>query len=459
MDKEITIDQALQLAVKHHQEGNLIQADSIYKKILNKNPNNPDALHLSGLILHQQGKHQEAIELLKKAIYIKPNIAIYHGNLAMAYQSLGNEEDSSIHFNKALEIDPKYDNAHLANYNLGIDLAEKGKFSEAIKHYNKAIELSPNIADSHWNKSLILLLRGEFKNAWANYEYRFKKQNPTDSREFGKSKWKGQHLNNRKILIATEQGFGDSIQFIRYLPLVKEKGGHVIFECKKELISLFNNFPGINQLVEKDNNIPLNVEYDYYIHLMSLPGIFNTTIKAIPNKIPYLKANPSLQKNLSSKFQTDKLKIGIAWAGNPEQENDKNRSATLDIFKPLKKIPNIRLFSLQVGKPSEQLNDPEIIDLSPHIKDFADTATLIENLDLIISIDTSVAHLAGAMGKPTWVLLTKIPDWRWLLNRTDTPWYPTMKLFRQKIKGSWEPVITEICSNIKTIKKIHRKSY
>lgn len=449
MDEEkLTLAQALNLAVKKHQDEKLQEAEILYRRILNEYPENPDALHLLGLIAHQVGKYEDAVEYITKAIKFKSD-AVYHGNLGMSYDMLGKEEEAVKNFNKALEINPKYEGAHLAYYNLGIYFNNNGKLTEAIQCYDKAIEINNDFFDAHWNKSLILLLLGEYNQGWKEYEYRFKKKSPSDSRVFNKPKWDGSSLEGKKILIVSEQGLGDDIQFIRYIPLVKEKGSYVIFECKKELRRLLKDFSGIDEFIEKD--MVNNIDFDFYIHLMSLPRIFNTSIDNIPNKIPYLKADYEIIKKFQDKFDSKDFKIGIVWAGNPKHENDKNRSTTYEKFKSLKDIPGVKIFSLQKGAASNQLNDDLVIDLKEEIVDFADTAAIIEKLDLIISVDTSVAHLAGAMGKNIWTLISYKPDWRWLLNRNDSPWYPGMRLFRQKKPGEWEPLFNKIKIEIRNI--------
>jgi len=478
-EEKLNLKQVLDLAVRYHTQGRLAEAETLYKRILEKNPYHTDALHLLGVIAHQLGKHEEAVKDISRAIQLNPVSAIYYSNLGMAYDALGKDDEATENFRKALERDFKYDKAHLAHYNLGVYFMERGDIDRALEHYNKAIELDKNFFEARWNRSLILLLLGKFKEGWDEYECRFKKEKPTDIRVFDKPKWNGSLLGRKRILILSEQGFGDTIHFIRYISLVKERGGYVIFECKKELRRLFENFPGIDEFVEKDKGIP-KVEFDCYIHLMSLPGIFNTNFDSIPNKVPYIWANPALVEKFKdiyipvdcTKKQecidrdslkkcniiignlcnfNNNLKIGIVWAGNPQQENDKNRSTSFEKFRTLKDISGVSFFSLQKGEASSQLTDPKIIDLERYIADFADTAAIIENLNLVISVDTSVAHLSGAMGKPTWVLLSAAADWRWLLQKKDSPWYQNMKLFRQRKLGDWDSVFWEVREELRNI--------
>jgi len=450
-EEEITTNSALNLALKYHKTGKLNEAELIYKKILEQNLSNSDVWHLLGLIKYQKREYGEAITKISKAIQLKEN-AVYYGNLGMVYDALGNEEKSIENFEKALRINPYYENAHLAYYNLGVSLKDKGNINEALEKFDKSIELNEDFPEAHFNRSLILLLLGKLKEGWEEYEYRFRKKDSADPRIFNKPKWDGSPLNGKRILIISEQGAGDNIQFIRYLPLIKEKGGYIILECRKNLKRLFEGISCIDELIEKKQNVIPNTEFDCYIHLMSLPRVFGTNLDTIPVKTPYLKANVQLDKEIKEKLNTNNLKIGINWAGNPNHDNDKYRSTNFEKFKFLKQIPGITIFSLQKGEASKQLDAPNIINLEENIKDFADTASIIENLDLVISVDTSIIHLAGAMGKPTWVLLDFMNDWRWLVDRDDTPWYPSMKLFRQKKPGDWDSLFNEVIKDLKNFK-------
>ena len=447
----MTLLEILNLAVEKQKSGKLDEAEILYRKVLEKEPRSSDAFHLLGLVAYQKGKCKEAIKNINKAIQLKPDASFY-GNLGMVYDALGDKEKSKECFLKALNINSKYGKAHLANYNLGVYYREKGEIKKALEYYNEAIKLDEGFSEAHWNRGLILLLLGRFERGWEDFEYRMKKKSPTDSRVFGKPKWDGSVLNGKKILVVSEQGFGDSIQFVRYLYLIKEKGGYIVLECKRELVKLFESLGVIDEFIEKSNAVP-NVDADYYVHLMSLPYIFKTNLENIPNKIPYLKAEPELVEKFKSKFNSDKFKVGIVWSGNKSQDDDKNRSMRFKNFESLREIKEVDFFSLQKGKSVEQLDDVEVVDIGEEINDFADTVAVIENLDLVISVDTATVHLAGAMGKPVWILLTKVPDWRWLLDREDSPWYPTMKLFRQKKSGDWDEVIGRVKRELKRLVK------
>ena len=443
MEKKQAISQALKLAVEKHNNGELREAEIIYRKILEVEEN-ADVYHLLGLIAHQTEHYQEAIDLIKKAINLRPEAIFYH-NLGMVYDKLEKEEESSESFLKAISINPSYLNAELAYYNIASYLKDKGNLKESLEYYNKAIEANKDFAEAYWNRGLLLLISGRLEEGWKDYEYRFKKNKPSDSRIFNKPKWDGSILNGKRILVVSEQGFGDNIQFVRYIPWVKERGGYVILECKKGLEKLFKSISEIDQFVAKENSS--KVDYDFYIHLMSLPRVFGTNLNSIPNKTPYLQADLKLVDKFREKIQ-GKFKIGICWKGNPNHENDKNRSISFEKFRVLKEIPGVKLFSLQ---KEERASDSDVVDLSEDMNDFADSAAIVENLDLVISVDTSIAHLAGSLNKPVWTLLPLLPDWRYLLERSDCLWYPSMRLFRQSNPGDWDSLFSEVVREVKTL--------
>ncbi len=427
--EEITLSEALKIAIEKQNQNKPEEAKQIYENILKTYPKNPDTLHLLGLTLHQLNKNTEAIQKIKEAISLSPQPLFYH-NLGMIYDSLNDEENSSSNFLKALSISDNYPNAYLAHYNLGIYYKQKGEFEKALNHYTESLKLNPNFQDSRWNRSLILLQLGNLSHGFNDFDSRFLKSSPTDSRTFKSPVWLGESLKDKTLLVLTEQGAGDTIQFIRYLPLIKKENTKIILECKPELKELLSSITEIDKIITKEETSSTN--YNYCIHLMSLPKIFQTTLETIPNKTPYLSAPQPLIDNFSNQLNTKELKVGICWEGNPLQEDNKTRSIPKEAFETLKDIPNVQIFSLQKGDSSFQLNN------------YAETAAIIQNLDLIISVDTSIAHLAGALNKPVWTLLSKIPDWRYLLERNDSPWYPSAKLFRQKESGDWFSVLKEV---------------
>jgi len=310
--------------------------------------------------------------------------------------------------------------------------------------------------------SLTHLLSGNFIEGWKGYRWRRNidlkiliNHNYTD-----KSRWDGTTFEGKRLFVHHEQGLGDNIQFVRYLPMIKARGGTVIFEMVKPLIALLQDFPGADQIVENQPNGKPFVDFDIYTSLLDMPSIFGTTLETIPAEIPYIHADPAKAEYWQKKLAGPYFKVGIVWAGSSTHGNDRYRSFKLECFAPLTRIENVRLFGLQKGQAAAQMDDMTgivpIINISKEFDDFTDTAAAIENLDLVISVDTSVLHLAGAMGKPVWALLPYAPEWRWMLNRQDSPWYPTMRLFRQKEWRQWEPVFNQVAQELKTEVEKHK---
>ena len=294
----------------------------------------------------------------------------------------------------------------------------------------------------------MLLFSGNFKEGWKEYEWRFNAfPSIYQNRNFSIPLREGSDVSGLTVLLFSEQGFGDTIQFVRYAPLVAKRGAKVILECQKELVSLLQTVEGIHKVIVHGSELP---EFDVYWPLLSSPLFFDTNLENIPQKIPYITPDNLLVEKFHNRVQNDKakLKIGLSWAGRPTHSNDIFRSVSLDLFSPLAQIEDVTLYSLQKGEAAKQMEIKpigwKIIDYNNEINDFSDTAGLIANLDLVISVDTAVAHLAGAIGKPVWTLIPFAPDWRWMLNREDSPWYPTMRLFRQSSPGDWESVITKV---------------
>ena len=332
--------------------------------------------------------------------------------------------------------------------NLGIVQTIKGLYAEAISSYEKLVKLYPESAEAHWNMANLLLLTGNFRRGWEEYMWLWKTRDyMKQKRTFSQPSWTGSDIEGRTILLYSEYGFGDTIQFIRYAPLVAGRGATVVVECQKELTSLLQKSAGVFKVIPDGAPLP---DFDLHCSLMMLPAIFNTTIADIPVKIPYLTAPAELSAKWRYKIRKDhsKIRIGLNWSG----VSTRKKFCSLDTFAPFAELAGVSFYSLQKGKTASEARIPpkgmKLYDFTREINDFSDTAALIDNLDLVISIDTSVAHLTGAMGKPIWTLLPFVPDWRWLLNREDSPWYPTMKLFRQPEPGDWDSVIFAIKSQL-----------
>jgi tetratricopeptide (TPR) repeat protein len=506
------------LGITLEDTGNFDEALSAYKNALHINPQNADVSNNIGTILQKKEEFDEAILYFKKALQINSQYFLAYHNLGNTFQKKNQPDEAIIYYQKALQLNPKssdtyfnlgtaftekgqYDKAidnfqkalqlnpknSEAYYNLGITLTEKGKYEEAIASYKNALQMNPNNAkvcnnlgitymgkghvdeaiscyrksiqidsgdaEAHWNLSLALLLSGNFKEGWKEYEWRLKVKE-FHQRIFSQPLWDGSEILGRTILLYSEQGFGDTLQFIRYAPLIAQRGVKVIVECQKELYSLVQTVDGVEQVIVRGAPLP---DFEVRCPLLSLPFILGTTLENIPSSIPYIKIEKLLKDKWLIKIQNDdsKVKIGLVWSGNPIDREDRNRSFALEVFSTLSQFENINVYSLQFGEAAKQTKNPpkglKIMDYTNDICDFSDTAALIDNLDLVISVDTAVAHLAGALGKPVWTLLPFAPDWRWLLNREDSPWYPTMRLFRQSKHGDWKSVIAEVSDELQIL--------
>lgn len=437
------------------------EAIESYKQALQLEPGFVESYNHLGVVLNEQGRSSEAIKYFKQALQYDPDYAEVYNNLGIALKEKEQEKFSEaiINFEKALQLDP---NMVEACYNLANSLRDEGRCAEAIKHYRNAIGLKPDYAQAHWNLSLTHLLNGNYTEGWKEYRWR---RNAglkilTDYHNTSIPCWDGSSFESKRLLVHYEQGLGDNIQFVRYLPMVKERGGKVIFGTLKPLIGLLQNFPGIDELVEYQPGRKLPLEYDVYISLLDIPDIFETKVETIPAEVPYIYANPAKVEYWKKKIEGPDFKVGIVWAGSPKHGNDHYRSCSLRNFEPLGEIEGVRLFGLQKGRATKQMGEftetISVTNISENFSDFTDTAAVIENLDLVISVDTSVLHLSGAMGKPTWALLPYACEWRWMLNRQDSPWYPTMKLFRQSRWCDWDSVFQCVTEQLKIIVSMQR---
>jgi tetratricopeptide (TPR) repeat protein len=351
----------------------------------------------------------------------------------------GKYREAEKNYKSALELDKNYNDAKT---NYGALLLELGQIEEAVKQYDEVLQNDPSNSTAHFNKAVALLLSGKLEEGWKEYDWRFYKGN-VEKPEFAKPEWKGEDLTGKTILVHDEQGVGDSIQFVRFLKLLKEKNTNVVFKCRKVLINLYKNLDFVDELVDLTETY--NAEYDYEISLLSLPHVLKIDLNNIPLSDSYLNIDAELTENWKNKLSgIEKLKVGLVWKGNPNHEFDFKRSVSLREFKNILKNDNIVFYSLQKENSQTELKNTGIIDLSTDFSNLEDTAAAIAEIDLVITVDTAAAHLAGALGKEAWVLLPNIPDWRWLLNRDDSPWYSSIKLFRQEEPGKWENVFADI---------------
>jgi len=441
---------------------NLPQAVASYQQALRLKPDHAEAHNNLAIALEGQGKLAEAVVSFEQALRLKPDYAEAHYNLGTALQGQGKLAEAVVHFEQALRLKPDYAEAH---YNLGTALQEEVK-AEAVASYQEALRLRPDYAEAHHNLSMLWLLQGNFEQGWPEYEWRWQtKEFLSSSRPH--PKWDGSPLDGKTILLYAEQGLGDTLQFIRYAAVVKQRGGTVVAESYPDLLGVLAGCPGIDHLLLPGGPLPA---CDVRAPLLSLPGLCGTTLATIPAEVPYLVADRSRVGHWRDRLAAvSGFKVGICWQGSPGHKNDRRRSVPLAQFAPLAEIPGLRLVSLQKGPGREQwaalAGNWPVVDLPGQAEEpsqsWVDTAALVCTLDLVITVDTAIAHLAGALGVPVWVALPFSPDWRWLLGREDSPWYPTMRLFRQSRHDHWPDVFERIAVELKRViaeKQVHDSS-
>jgi len=420
--------------------GRLDEARACYERAIALQPNLAEAHNNLGVVFRDLGRFDEAQACYARALTLKPDYADAHNNLGIVFRDQGKLDESAACHERALALKP--DNSEAYN-NLGNTRRSQRRLEESLRSYEQALVLNPDNIEPKWNRSLVELLAGDFAAGWLDYEIRTRrKKNAT--RIFPQPIWRGESLNGARILLHAEQGLGDTLQFLRYLPMVQAAGGTVILDVPKSLLRMAEELPGIETLVATGDSLP---PFEWHCPLMSLPLAFGTSIDSIPAPVPYLTVPADAQKNAERlDWPTKGLRVGLVWSGNPLFPEDWIRSIPLRSFAPMLGIESAHFFSLQMGPAASQLDevDARMIDLRAAIGDMADTAALIAKLDVVITVDTAVAHLAGALEKTTWTLLPFAPDWRWLMEREDSPWYPTMRLFRQPRFGDWPSVLERV---------------
>jgi tetratricopeptide (TPR) repeat protein len=413
------------------------------------NPAKPDILHNLGLTLTELGRPGEATPFLRQAIRLLSDKADFHNSLGLALLALGRLTEAEVCFEAAIRLEPAFAQAH---NNLATSFKEQGRLAEAIAQYRFAIRLDSQNASAHWNLSLALLQAGDYAAGWDEYEWRWLRPTSPMPR-IGAPLWDGLAASGKTILLHAEQGMGDTIQFVRYAALLEKQGARVIFQCPSPLVDVLSRTPGLHTIVAEGKPLP---PYDVHLPLMSAPHRLGLQSAAnLPSATPYVFPDPERSRRWADRINDKaggKLSVGIAWRGNPNHQLDAFRSIDLHRFEPLSQIPNSQLFSLQRGPGSEQLDywarRLRIVELTDRASrgpaDWSDTAAIISNLDLVITVDTATAHLAGAIGVPVWILISTTADWRWLIDRNDSTWYPSARLFRQSEPGKWETVFERI---------------
>ena len=411
-------------------------------------PNFAEAHHNLGAALSKLERYEEAIEVLKRALALKPQMPEAHNNIGIALAEKGCLDEAIDEYHRSLAMNSVNPDAL---YNLGNAYMKLDRLDVVLDHYNRAIALRPAYAEARHNRSAVWLLNGNFLEGLPEYEWRLKLRDYPPLRTVWKV-WNGEPLAGHTLVLVAEQGLGDTLQFIRYAPLFKQMGARVMLASLPKLHAILARTPGIDGWVTVESPCP---EADFCLPLLSSPGRLRSLEDTIPRDIPYLFTDPALVDSWRERLAAiEGFKIGIVWQGNRDCPGDHTRSFRLAEFAPLAAVEGVRLVSLQNGPGKEQLAEFKeqwgIVELEGDIDQtagaFMDTAAIMQNLDLVITSDTAAAHLAGGVGARTWVVLQKIPDWRWMINRTDSPWYPTVRLFRQQRIGEWSAPFQEIAA-------------
>jgi Flp pilus assembly protein TadD len=431
-------------------EGRLAEAEAGYRRSLELDPRQPKAHNNLGCVLQMQGRLDEAAEAFRRAIALDPGLAQAQQNLAgLTSDRAALEQAAAAYRRQAAE---NAADAEACNH-LGNACRELGLHREALASFDEAIRRAPDYAEAHFSRSQELLLLGEWEEGWREHEWRWKlKGLGMPPRDCVQPEWNGAVLRGT-LLLHAEQGLGDTIQFARYLPMAMERCGAVVLECAPQLAGLLRAaFPGA-RIVARGDALPA---FDAHLPLMSLPRIFGTTPASVPWSGPYLKPDASRvaawRRELSP---AARRRVGLAWAGSPRYWDDRKRSIALAALAPLAALEGVALYSLQWGTGTEQLATlPEgmrVTDFGDRIRDLGEAAALVAALDLVVSVDSSTTHLAGAMGVPAWLLLAHAPDWRWLLDRADSPWYPSVRIFRQASDRRWEGVVARAAAELRLL--------
>jgi tetratricopeptide (TPR) repeat protein len=431
------------------------EARQHYLEAIRLKPGFAQAHNNLGNLLNHYSQHEEALYHYEQATQANGAFAESFNNRAAALIYLNRVEEAVTQCQRAIALKPEYAEARNT---LASALMKQGRYPDAMDAFKHTLRLSPEYAEAHSNLGMIHLVQGEFETGWREYQWRLKCPAFTERYTAPHPRWEGGPFPDKTLLVHYEQGMGDSIQFIRYLPRVKALGGTVLYQDRPPLSVLFNRCPGVDHFIStKETSMP---HFDMQVSVMSLPHLFATQAHSIPTTAVYLKAEVDRIKRMRPHIQSHDFNVGIVWAGSKAHKNNRNRSCDAALFQTLAQCPGIGLYGLQ--KPDNEPAIPEsltaslVTNLGEHFEDFSDTAGAIAHMDLVITVDTSVLHLACAMGKPTWALIPFVPDWRWMLDRTDSPWYPTLRLFRQAQPGQWQPVFDAVAKALHHTVKIHR---
>ena len=446
------VDALRNLGVANFQQGNADEAVAAYQRVIGLSPADVTALTGLGDALKLLGQLDAAAIAYRSAIGIDGASSPLHDKLGLCLHECGQTDEAINGFRRAVGCDSSCADGH---GNLGAALLAKGRIDDALGSLEQALAIDPGYVDARFNRGLARLLTGDWERGWADYECR-RQLSRINVRDFPQPLWDGSPLNGRTILLHAEQGLGDTLQFVRYVSLVRQQvhqlGGRVLLLAPKPLLPLLKLADGFDQIASDVENLPL---FDVHAPLLSLPGILCTTLESVPADVPYLAANTELTALWEERLQDARgLRVGINWQGDPNNHMDRTRSIPLMQFAPLADVADVSLISLQKGPGSEQLSaiasQFDVVHLGNDVDEtagaFMDTAAIMQSLDLVITSDTSIAHLAGGLGVPVWVALSFVPEWRWLRDRDDSPWYPTVRLFRQPQPGDWPGLFADMQS-------------
>ncbi len=439
------------VAAEYEKAGRFVEADRLLAHILKVAPHQPDTLHLAGIVAFRLGRHEESLARMQQAIEYGVDTPLYLRNICEVYRTLGRLDDALAAGRRAVALSPS---DPLCLHNLGIIRYERLEIDESIACAETALLMAPGMAGPHFGLAEALLLKGEWARGWEEYEWRFSIAGAAPLMpKTDRPAWDGTPFADRTLLIVADQGFGDVIQFCRYVPWAALRCPNIAIACAPELIPLVRQqHPDLTLFTRWEDCPPFHA----YVAMSGLPRLHGTRIDSVPAPVPYLRADPhrvmAWRQRLHQLAPRGYRRVGIVWAGRPTHNNDRRRSATLSAFAPVAALPRTALVSLQKGPSADQAGQyygrAPLINVGAEIQDYEDTMALLECLDVVITVDTSVGHLAAAMGRPAWLLLAAAPDWRWLLGREDSPWYPTVRLFRQVRARQWDDVMARVAGEL-----------
>jgi Flp pilus assembly protein TadD len=443
------LTQRLEHAVALHQRGETQAALPIYNEVLAQQPDNPIAQHFLGVIHYQRGNLAAALPLLERAAALRHDEPEFHNNLGLALAAADRLDEAAEEYRTVLALRPDH---AVAWNNLGLALQAENRIEGAIDAFRRALELKPDFTHARWNLALALLLDCRFEEGWREYEARLElPELGKDRHPYPGPRWGGTALAGKTLLLYPEQGLGDALQFARYASVVSAQGVRCVIRCPASLAPLLATVPGVARVLREDEPLP---HYDAHVPLLSLPGLVGTSADSVPASVPYIAIPQSAREVVRARLarSTARRRIGLAWSGNPSHGNDRNRSIALRALLPLLDVADCAWFSLQHGERAGQIavtpGAEALVPLASELT-LSDTAALIAELDLVISVDTAIAHLAGALARPVWILLPFAPDWRWQLGRNDSPWYPTARLFRQPRARDWSSVVSDLVAELR----------